>query len=344
MDRLLPFSQEVSSFASPSSLKVVAREGIEETLVLVASRIDFINAKLRLVIENMRCIFDRASRNQYKLRMVDPDLPDHMASGNPFVDVEREIQSAKEELHGNVLTFEQDISVDVGSWVPPKLLSPRIFYQLDVASASAWLLFWHLAGTLTMFTVLDTYLAADVDIRFLSASMSFIGRIPIFRSVSKRLSSFAMCWLFSFLVEAYLVSSLFLLHIYFAKSSCKRTASIINELRSVVSSHVNWLLLQNGVIFLCHDILEVRMNHLRIKLAQLVDQNHKLCAALSLADIDDVSLLEEDEDKKIVTNFPFQSPSGAYGYISDFKSARNGTTPGSVVSHQPSIDPPAGND
>lgn len=349
MKRLTPFSQEVCSFASPSSLKIVAKEGIEEMLVMVASRIDFVNAKLTSVIENMRYIFERANRNQYKLRMVDPDLPEHMVSGNPFADVEREIHIAKEELHTSVLTFEQDISVDVGSWVPAKLSSPRTFYRRDVAATLAWLLFWHAVGTITLFLVLDTYLPRDLEVGFLSATTSFLARIPVFVPLSERLTPYAICRMLSFLLESYLVSSFFLLHVYFAKSSCKRTQSIINDLRSVVTSHTNWLLLQNGVVFLCHDILEVRMNHLRIKLTQLVDQNHKLCTALSLADIDDVSLSWEedlDDNKKVVSNFPFQSPTatgGPYGYISD-KSVKNSTTPNSVVSHQPSIDPPADHD
>jgi hypothetical protein len=351
MNRLTPFSQEVCSFASPSSLKVVAKEGIEEMLVMVASRIDFVNAKLNLVVDNMRYIFERANRHQYKLRMVDPDLPDPMVSGNPFADVEREIHNAREELHTNVLTFEQDISTDVASWVPSKLSSPRIFYRLDSVAAMAWLVLWYTVGALSLFFVLDTYLPTDLEIGFLSTSISFLGRILFFLPLSQRLSPFVICWVFSFLLEAYLISSFFLLYIYFSKTACARTVSIINDLRSVVSSHINWLLLQNGVIFLCHDILEVRMNHLRIKLIQLVDQNHKLCAALSLADIDDASSSwEEDEEKKVVSNVPFQSPTGStHGYISDKFGKNNNTlnsvdTPNSVVSHQPSIDPPAGND
>ena len=75
------------------------------------------------------------------------------------------------------------------------------------------------------------------------------------------------------------------------------------------------------------------MNQLRLKLIDLVDQNHKLCSALSLADIDDTSVSVEEDYDKVLTNFPFQSPTSVY-------ISKKNMTPGSIVSHQPSIDPP----
>lgn len=78
------------------------------------------------------------------------------------------------------------------------------------------------------------------------------------------------------------------------------------------------------------------MNQLRLKLIALVDHNHMLCSALNLADIDDTSISGEEDDDKVLTNFPFQSPTASmYSYIS-----KQRMTPGSVVSYQQSLDPP----
>mmetsp|Transcript_32523 Transcript_32523/g.78940 ORF Transcript_32523/g.78940 Transcript_32523/m.78940 type:complete len:567 (+) Transcript_32523:111-1811(+) len=349
MNRLTLFSQEVGSYASPSSLKVGAKEGIEDMVVMIASRVDNVNAKLTGVLDHMRHVSARAHRFQYKIRMVDPEVLDqHSVLNNPYLDAEREIQNAKEEIHAKMLTFEQDISFDVASWVPSYLSSPRKFFKVDMFGHMVLLLLLHLLGILSVMAIVENTVSMNLKVHFISTAMSYVTKIPYFEELSLRLTPYVICWIVALLFEAYLVSSFFLTYIYFDKSSCSRTVSIINDLRSVISSHTNWLLMQNGVIFLCHDILEVRMNQLRLKVMELVDQNHKLCSALSLADIDDTSMSaggeEEEQYDKVLTNFPFQSPMASASIYSHTPSSKRQQqhmmTPGSVVSYQPSIDPP----
>ncbi|CAJ1959814.1 unnamed protein product [Cylindrotheca closterium] len=340
MHRLTPFSQEVGSYASPSSLKEAAKEGIEDMVVMISSRVDNVNAKLTSVLDHMRHVSDRAYRFQYKIRLVDPEVLDrHDVLNNPYLDAEREIQNAKEEIHAKMLTFEQDISFDVASWIPSYLSSPRKFFKVDMFGHMVLLLLLHLVGILSAIAIVESRVSMDIQVQFLSTMMSYLAMIPYFEELSQRLTPFIICWISALLLESYLISSFFLTNIYFSKSSCSRTVSVINDLRSVITSHTNWLLMQNGVIFLSHDILEVRMNQLRLKVIELVEQNHNLCSALSLADIDDSSMSGEEGDDKVLTNFPFQSPTAAASVYSHI-SKKNSMTPGSVVSYQPSIDPP----
>lgn len=335
VSRLTCFSQEVGSYSSPSSLKVAAKEGIEEMFVMIASRVDNVNARLTGVLNHMRRVSARAHQYQYKILQVDPEILSVL--NTPYLDAEQEIQNAKQEMHGKMLTFEQDISFDVASWVPSYLSSPRKFFKMDMLGHMVLLLLLHVLGTFSVISILENKVTVNVEVHFLSTALSYLATIPYFEDLSLRLTPFIICWISALLLEAYLISSFFLIHIYFSKSSCSRTVSIINDLRSVITSHTNWLLMQNGVIFLCHDVLEVRMNQLRIKLIELVDQNHKLCSVLSLADIDS-SIEGEEEDDQVLTNFPFQSPmasASVYSHIS-----KKHMTPGSVVSYQPSVDPP----
>jgi len=339
--RLDLFAQEVSSFASPSDVEKVAKEGIEDLMVLLLSRIDNIDAKVTMVVEEMKVLFDRANKHIYKLQMVDPDLDDIPDCS----DMKEDIRKSKEELHASVLTFEQDIRLDVASWIPFELSSPRAFFYRDATKLVLMLAVLHTATAMGTIYLLEKYLPSDLEINAISDWTEYISsRLLYLEPLCDRLTPYAVCWIAAFIGESYIVSSMFLGHIYYGKTSCDRTASIINDLRSVICIHTNWLLLHNGILFLAKDILELRLSRIRNKMVVLMDRYQKIQEIMEMADLSPSSSVG---DNKVVTGFPMHSQPnrGLYGYIVDRSSSRDvNETPNSVTSKDPPAEPAEGGD
>jgi hypothetical protein len=349
--KVTPHAQEVSSFASPSTLQKVAVQGIEDLIILVTSRIEHVHAKLIVVIDDLRILFERAARNEFKIRMVDPDLAQDLPTINPCEVFEKEIQEAKEYLHKSALSFQQDVALDVASWIPSKLSSPWRFLYRECFTVFIWLVMFQGLGAYITCSWLNSNLSKTMELGVITESVSYLStKVPFFAPVGERLMPFTIFWVGLILVEVYFISSLCLAYVVFVKTSISRTVSIINDLRQQICTQVNWLLLQNGIFFQCRDILDIRLSRVQEGLLKMVDESHRISTALSLSDIDTTDALsfvsdsfDAGEEKKIVSGFPLASPPANYNFLTPGERSTPtaaGTPSVSSKLTQPSVDPP----
>ena len=68
-----------------------------------------------------------------------------------------ELRKSKEELNANLLTFEQDILLDVTSWIPYHLSSSRVFFYHEATRLVVTLLVLHVTTALGIVSVFYSY-------------------------------------------------------------------------------------------------------------------------------------------------------------------------------------------
>jgi hypothetical protein len=266
LSRLSEFSNEVCHFARPSSIQQVALEGVEHIIVSVASKVDEVNMMLTLVVDDMKSQFVRAAQQEETMRNVDPSLPE--VPSNPRIYVERELEGAKEELRSSVLQLEQDASFDVAPWIPKHLTSSKAHRNREARSFLVVCLVLHGLGAYATLYLLDEYLSLE--------EASSAGAIELLAPLTSKLSVCVSCWILAFGVEAHLLSTILIGTVYFIKTSPSATVVTIQQLRRLMARETTQLLRQYGILFLCRDILEFRMERVQHKLLALIRLQYKL--------------------------------------------------------------------
>jgi hypothetical protein len=98
-----------------------------------------------------------------------------------------------------------------------------------------------------------------------------------------------LVWILGFALEPYILSSILVGFVYFSWTPPSATVSIVNQLRASASIQTNHLLRQYGIIFLCHDILELRMERAKSKLLELIHTSYKLDMIRTILEYDTAS-------------------------------------------------------
>jgi hypothetical protein len=300
VSRLFNFSQEVYSFASPACTKQVAVEGVDNLVMSVASQVDHVNMKLSLVVDDLRNEFTRAVHQIDRLRKVDPHLPEIPTIGP----VEQDLQAGKEELRSSVLQLKTDGSFDATQWIPPYLSSSESYCHRASSRALVWCFLLQIIAALGSWYALETYLPPAME-EEATVSVALLGPL------SDRFTTTLLCWILILAGEAYVLSAIQIGIVYFSTTAPSATVGIINQLRTSVSQETNHLLKQHGILFLCRDILELRLERVKSNLTDWIHQSYKLDMLYSILDYDTTSTAPTSPSRYSISS-PSNSSSGSF--------------------------------
>ena len=127
------------------------------------------------------------------------------------------------------------------------------------------------------------------------------------QSISSTLTVPILVWTAAYALEAYFVNVFVLgVMVYGVQTSARRTSYIVSNARAKASEQTNLLLRQYGIIFLCQDILELRMERAKRNVLDMIHFTHKLNMLWTIVD------KEADKPKPRLSFFsssPAPSPS-----------------------------------
>eukprot|EP00521_Asterionellopsis_glacialis_P017182 CAMPEP_0195296986 /NCGR_PEP_ID=MMETSP0707-20130614/20562_1 /TAXON_ID=33640 /ORGANISM="Asterionellopsis glacialis, Strain CCMP134" /LENGTH=337 /DNA_ID=CAMNT_0040358645 /DNA_START=88 /DNA_END=1101 /DNA_ORIENTATION=- len=265
-------------------------EAVENVVLSVASKIDLVNMRLNLVVDCMKPKFARAKKAEKALRSMDPNLqiPDPST-------VESELKGAKDEVNESIKFMEKDFPVT--PWIPKDLLSPRTARSCNVLLFSFMVL--HLAAIYGLLNYVYPMEIAEepLDVNHPGLFRDIGSRlVRIFKADNMKVDAAtiyeeAMMMLgeawptpLIYVVEVYVVVFLQLITVFFMTNSSS-TGEIIDKVRMDISDNTVLVLRQQGIVFLCQDILETRMGRVRQKLLAMISQLYKIDMLMTMADI-----------------------------------------------------------
>jgi len=283
-NRLWNFSCEVVYWNRPTAIETAVKESVEEQILMrVASHVDHINMKLSMVLDEMKSLLILPAKDRKRYLKVDPTLPDLPTDPISFVDPK--MGNAKSDLQVSVLHFLQDLPVEeIDSWIPSYLKSSQAYYSRVVTANLFTFFVLHLVLAYGTFWVVSCYYPSAESVAETYVESTVLNAIDnlafhVFPGVAVNVyipSTQLVTWSLALSCEAYLFSSCFLLVTFGSKTSCRTTVNISNQLRSSISEKTNAVLRQAGILFLCRDILQIRMGRTKRKLLKLIHYSYKL--------------------------------------------------------------------
>lgn len=279
------------------STKRVAVKTVEDVATSVSSKVDLVKMKLCDVVIDMRPKLSKAAEQEENLKKMDPSIviPDPN-------DVVSELDGAKGEIEESIRLVEENFSVT--PWIPEFLRSSELYKKHVVIKVLLLCLALQMVAVYGMLLYFPSQFAAknsvpSVKNRFLGGVASSIARVLTFHSykadtitLSEEIFvSMNRVWPFPLVlvVEIYAMS-IVQLGIVFCRTGVSATVATVNRMRSTVTEKTNHVLRQQGIFFLCQDILEIRMGRVKNKLLKMISLMFKIDMLMSMVTIDDGSV------------------------------------------------------
>lgn len=287
----------------------VAQETVQNVVLSVAQKVDVVKMRLNLVVDSMRPKFSRANAARDDLKAMDPSMiiPDPEA-------LERELEGAKDEVSDSITFVEK--SFPVTPWIPAHLLTAQLFQRREANKVLFRFLILLLLGVLllSLWFPMGVSVPPESESEFFRSVLKRIGKIFKSKDIKADATSIAED-MGVMLSDAWPAPLVFVLAVYvmvilqlvvvFRKTSATATATIVNNVRSSVSVKTNHVLTQQGIIFLCQDILEIRMGRVKSKLLELIHQLYKIDMLMSLTGV-----ASSPSPSKSPKKSPVSSPTG----------------------------------
>jgi hypothetical protein len=252
----------------------------------VDSKVDTINMRLTLVVDNMRSTFATASPKitQDELKRMDPTLP------IPIPDPRRELADAKEEINAASSQLIQNENFrDATLQIPDWMTSYEKFQRRKKIQVFTICLMLHMIGVYVLilegyYTALDAKDVASLETALLQGIMNIFAASD---SESRSESSMQALEQANGLLqtarpvlivcaEVYILSILQIGIVYGAMTTSSASIRIVSQQRETLGIKINLFLRESGIVFLRRDILEFRMSRVRTKLLQLIHVGLKL--------------------------------------------------------------------
>ena len=280
--RLKQYSKEIEQYVGLLSMKQSISNSMEQWMMNIISKIDIINMKLTVVVDNLCGKLTRVKTSRKRRRKVnkilDPtivaEIPTSSTTQRSDNDFLHLLRTAKEELRTSIIMFELEPTYDSNistKWIQPRYLQTSDGYFSRQTLLTLLVCFIvHLLGMYSVYYILTTNTQFQTILLRNEYLIAFTNYVQ-----QPRLTEQVVLWLISFAVEPYIISILLIGWVYFMLTSVSNTVSITNSVYTTVDIEMNLLLKQHGIIFLCHDILEFRMEHVKKKLLNLINLSHQ---------------------------------------------------------------------